>query len=160
MPGPAEAGMAGDDLGFEIDPILTAIDTADVLIVRFPFFEKRLLVDARTADDDPPVITLVPQASGIEERFRSVKQARPRLPVPDRIQSFQWPRHVDVMAACGVWQRIVQRLVGSGHPGVQHRCDAAWQEMKLEEKREVLRAIRGDERYDTIWERPAGATGP
>lgn len=152
--------MAGDDLGFEIDPILNAIDTADVLVVRFPFFEKRLLVDARPADGDPPVISLVDQASGIEERFRSVKQARPGLPVPDRIISFQWPRHVDVMAACGVWQRIVQRLVGSGHADLQRRCDAAWQAMKLEEMREVQRAIRGGERYDTIWERPDGTSGP
>lgn len=151
--------MAGDDLGFEIDPILNAIDTADVLIVRFPFFEKRLLVDARTDDGDPPVITLVPQASGIEERFRSVKQARPRLPVPDRILSFHWPRHVEVLAAAGVWQRIVQRLVASGHAELGRRCDAAWQEMKREEAWEIQRAIRGHERYETIWERSAGTTG-
>jgi hypothetical protein len=158
-PGPAEAGMAGDDLGFELDPILLAIDTADVLIVRFPFFDKRLLIDARSEDGDPPVITLVPQASGIEERFRSVKQARPRLPVPDRILSFHWPRHVEVMVSTGVWQRIVQRLVATGHNELQRRCDSAWQEMKQEERREIQRAIRGHERYETIWERPAGTTG-
>jgi hypothetical protein len=149
-----------DDLGFEIDPILNAIDTADVLIVRFPFFEQRLLVDARSAEGDPPVIALVPQASAIEERFRSVKQARPRLPVPDRIVSFQWPRHVDVMASCGVWQRIVRRLVDSGHAGLERRCEEAWQAMQAAERREVMRAIRGDQRYDTLWERPAGAGGP
>ena len=63
------------------------------------------------------------------------------------------------MAASGVWQRIVQRLVASGHRDLQRRCEAAWQEMKLEERREIQRAIRGHERYETIWERPAGATG-
>lgn len=149
--------MAGDDLGFEIDPILHAIDTADVLIVRFPFFEQRLLVDTRSVEGDPPVIALVPQASAIEERFRSVKRARPRQPVPDRIISFQWPRHINVMAACGVWQRIVRRLVDSGHRGLAQRCEEAWQEMQAAERAEVMRAIRGSDRYDTLWERPAGA---
>src|SRR5438067_2163361 len=88
-----EAAVAGDDLGFDLAPILNAIDTADVLIVRFPFFDKRLLIDVRPSEVDPPAVQLVAQASGIEERFRSVKQARPRLPVPERIVSFQWPRH-------------------------------------------------------------------
>lgn len=149
--------MPADDLGFEIAPILHAIDTADVLIVRFPFFEQRLLVDARSAEGDPPIIDLVPQASAIEERFRSVKEARPRQPLPDRIVSFQWPRHVGVMATCGVWQRIVHRLVQSGHAGLERRCQDAWQQMQNAERREAMRAIRGDDRYDTIWERPAGA---
>jgi hypothetical protein len=144
-----------DDLGFDLETILRAVDTADVLVVRFPFFEKRLLIDFRTADD-PPVIALVPQATGIEDRFRSVKQARPRLPVPERIISFHWPRHAEVMLAGGVWQRIVHRLVHSGHAGLERRCKAVWEEMRLEERRESMRAIRGGERYETLWERSEG----
>ncbi|MGH9323490.1 MAG: hypothetical protein ACRD3V_26845 [Vicinamibacteria bacterium] len=151
--------MAGDDLGFELEPILLAIDIAEVLVVRFAFFESRLLVDARTAEGDPPIITLVPQAAAIEERFRSVKRARPRLPLPDRILSFQWPRHAQVMASAGVWTRIVQRLRDSGHSGMEQRCNQVWNEIQLEERREMMRAIRGGERYDTLWERSAGGTG-
>ena len=151
--------MAGDDLGFDLDTILRAIDTAEVLIVRFPFFDKRLLIDLRSGEADAPVITLVPQASGIEERFRSVKQARPRLPVPERIVSFQWPRHVAVLASSGVWQRIVERMSGTGHTGAQRRCDEVWQAMQAEERREVMRAIRGGERYETLWQRPNGDGG-
>ena len=150
--------MAGDDLGFELDTILHAVDTAEVLIVRFPFFEKRLLIDLRSTEADPPLITLVPQASGIEERFRSVKLARPRLPVPERIVSFQWPRHVAVLQSAGVWQRIVQRLSASGHPGAEGRCEEALQQMLTEERREAMRAIRGADRYETLWER-GGAAG-
>jgi hypothetical protein len=151
--------VPGDDLGFDLGPIFQAVDTAEVLIVRFPFFEQRLLVDLRSNPTDPPVVALLPQASAIEERFRSVKQARPRLPVPDRIISFQWPRHVEVLAAAGVWDRIVRRLLSSGHSGLESRCEAAWREMQQAERHEVMRAIRGDQRYETLWERSAGGAG-
>jgi hypothetical protein len=146
--------MPGEDLGFDLAPIQNAIASADVLIVRFSFFEKRLLIDVRRSELDPPVIALLPQASAIEERFRSVKQARPRLPLPERIVSFQWPRHVETMAAAGIWQQIVQRLIEAGQPSIERRCEAAWQEMLVEERREVMRAIRGGERYETLWVRP------
>ena len=143
--------MAGEDLGFDLDVILQAVDTAEVLIVRFPFITKRLLVDARTDNADPPVIALVPHASGIEERFRGVKQARPRLPIPDRIVSFQWPRHAELLRDAGVWQRIVRRVVETGYPQAERSCEAAWRELLAEERREVIAAIRGHERYETLW---------
>ena len=145
--------MDGHDLGFDLDVILNAIDTAEVMIVRFPFIAKRLLIDARGDGGDPPVIALVPQASGIEERFRSVKQARQNLPVPDRIISFQWPRHAGLLEPAGVWQRVVARLIATGHPDVKRRCDEVWHALLAEERREVMVAIRGGDRYETVWER-------
>ena len=146
--------MPGEDLGFDLSPIFNAVETADVLIVRFPFFEKRLLVDVRPSELDAPVIRLLPQASGIEERFRSVKEARPRLPLPERITSFHWPRHVEALRAAGVWQRLVERLEASGHRDAARRCEEAWRDMLNEERREAMRAIRGGDRYETLWERP------
>jgi hypothetical protein len=147
--------VPGDDLGFDLSPILNAVESADVLIVRFPYFDKRLLIDVRRSELDPPVIQLVPQASGIEGRFRSVKEARPRLPVPERILSFQWPRHADTLAASEVWQRIVARIVAAGGEASARRCDETLAQMRAEERREVMRAIRGDERFETIWQRDA-----
>lgn len=145
--------MDGSDFGVDLDTILQAVDSADVLIVRFPYIEQRLLVDVRADAADPPVICLVSQASAIEERFRSVKQARPKLPVPERIVSFQWPRHADALQAAGVWTRIVERLRATGHRGVDARCQQAWQALQTEERREAVAAIRGGDRYDTLWER-------
>jgi hypothetical protein len=150
--------MAGEEFGIDLDVILNAVDTADVLVVRFPFIDKRLLVDLRADATDPPVIALVAQASGIEERFRSVRQARPRLPVPERIISFHWPRHAELLQSAGVWERIVRRFKASGHRGGEKRCEEVWQAMQAEERREVMTAIRGSDRYQTLWERQQ-ATG-
>jgi hypothetical protein len=149
--------MAGDDLGFDVGPILEAIETADVLVIRFAFVDQRLLIDVRPSELDPPVIALVPQASGIEERFRSVLLARPRLELPERIISFQWPRHASVMASAGIWDRIRQRFIATGAAGAAARCDKAWAAIEAEEQREAQRAIRGGDRYETLWERSPAA---
>src|SRR5438105_1267438 len=95
------------DFGIDLDEIYQVIETAEVVIIRFQMpVDRRLLIDARSADGDPPVVRLVPRASSVEERFRSLKQLRPRLPLPDKIMSFQWPRHVRVLEEAGVWSRV------------------------------------------------------
>jgi hypothetical protein len=149
--------MNPDESGINLDVIFNAVDTADVLIVRFPFIASRLLVDARSEPDDPPVIGILPQASGIEERFRTVREARPRLPVPERIISFHWPRRAAFLESSGVWARIVTRITAGGHAKMEERCRAAWEALLREERREEAAALRGGQRYETIWERtPSG----
>jgi hypothetical protein len=144
-----------NDFGIDLDEIFKVIDTADVLIIRFQSIaDQRLLVDARSSPVDPPLLRLVPRASSVEERFRNLKQLRPRFPLPDKIMSFQWPRqHVETLATAGVWERIVRRMAASGHPGMQQMCEQVWRELLTAERREVFAAIRGGEGYETLWER-------
>ena len=146
------------DFGIDLDEIFKVVDTADVLIIRFQIVgDQRLLVDARSTELDPPVVRLVPRAESVEERFRSLKQIRPRFPLPDRIMSFQWPRHVQTLAASGVWERVVQRMVATGHAEMQQMCDEVWTELVVAERREVLAAITGGRGYQTLWQRTPGA---
>jgi hypothetical protein len=142
------------DFGIDLDEIYNVVETAEVVIIRFQMpVDRRLLIDARSTEVDPPILRLVPRASSVEERFRSLKQLRPRLPVPDRIMSFQWPRHVRVLDEAGVWSRVVRRLVASGHPDVERMCEAVWRELLGAERREELAAIVGGEGWQTLWER-------
>ncbi len=139
----------------DLDEVIQVINTAEVLVIRFAILDKRLLMDARSSESDGPMLKLVPKASSAEERFRSLKELRPRFPVPEKIMSFTWPRHVETFKAAGLWQRIVERLSSSGHADVQEQCDAAFNELLEEEKSEVLAAIRGGENYQSLWERDA-----
>src|SRR4030043_346807 len=108
---------AMDDFGMNLDEVKGVIDTAEVLVIRFAILEKRLLMDARHSEKEAPLLQLVPKASSVEERFRSLKQLRPHFTLPDKIMSFTWPRHVETFRAAGLWQRIIERLDASGHPG-------------------------------------------
>ena len=142
-----------NDFGLDIQEIMKVIDTAEVLVVRFAIIDKRLLVDARHNETEGPLIKLVPRADSVEERFRHLKQLRPRFPLPERIMSFMWPRHVELLQTSGVWQRIVDRLRVLGSGGIDEECEAIYRELLAEEKTQVLGAIRGEEGYQSLWER-------
>jgi hypothetical protein len=142
-----------NDFGLDIQEIIKVIDTAEVLVVRFAIVDKRLLVDARRNEEEGPLIKLVPRATSVEERFRHLKQIRPRFPLPERIMSFMWPRHVELLQKSGVWQRIVDRLEALGGAGTGDQCEAAYQELLSEEKAQVVAAIRGEAGYQSLWER-------
>lgn len=145
--------MDGDGAGFDLTEVINAIDSAEVLVIRFDYMRPRLLADFRISEIDPPVCTLVPQASAIEERFRSVKRARPRMPLPDRIISFHWPRHAQALRDAGLWTRMVDRLASSGERGIAERCESVWREILRAERQFVVEAIKGGESYQTLWER-------
>ena len=144
-----------NDFGLDIQEIMKVIDTAEVLVVRFAIIDKRLLVDARHSEAEGPLIKLVPRADSVEGRFRHLKQMRPRFPLPERIMSFMWPRHVELLQTSGVWQRIVDRLRAPGHSGTVEECEAVYRELLAEEKAQVLAAIRGEAGYQSLWERRA-----
>jgi hypothetical protein len=142
-----------DDYGLDIDEVTKVIDSADVLVVRFALLDKRLLIDSRTNEQDGPAITLVQKANSVEERFKSLKQMRPRFPLPEKIMSFMWPRHIETLRNSGIWEKIQQRLTSLGGDTMSERCDEIYGELMREEKAEVLEAIRGGSGYQALWER-------
>ncbi len=143
-----------DDYGIDLDEVTKVIDAAEVLVVRFAILDKRLLVDTRTSDKDGPFIAVVPKAGSIEERFKSLKRLRPLFPLPEKIMSFTWPRHVDTFRNCGLWDKIESRLTSLGGEPMSERCSEVFKELATEERTEVMAAIRG-EGYQSLWERPA-----
>jgi hypothetical protein len=144
-----------DDYGLDINEVTKVIDNADVLVVRFALLDKRLLVDSRTNDQEGPIITLVPKATSVEERFKSLKKLRPRFPLPEKIMSFMWPRHVETLRNSGVWDKIEQRLISLGGEPMQETCERIYDQLMSEEKHEVLEAVRGGPGYQSLWERPS-----
>ena len=83
-----------DDLGVDIGEVLSVINTAEVFVVMFQIFERRLLVDTRTAGEEMPLVRVVDRARNSEARFRELQRLRPRFAAPERIVAFQWPRSV------------------------------------------------------------------
>jgi hypothetical protein len=142
------------DYGVDLNEFGRVIETADVLIIRFAIVDKRLLIDARTNEKgDGPFIAVVPKAASVEDRFKELKKLRPRFPLPEKIMSFTWPRHIDSFRTSGVPERIEARLVKLGGDTMAAPVRDAVNALAAEEKSEVLSAIRGDERYQTIWQR-------
>ncbi len=140
-----------DDLGVDLPEVLNVVNTAEVFVVMFQIFERRLLVDARTGHapaPEAPLIRVVDRVRSSEERFRELMRLRPRLGAPERIVAFQWQRSVRTFIESGVWQAIENRVRALG--ATESTCRAVLAELELEERNEQIKAVRGEEPYRTI----------
>ena len=80
---------------------------------------------------------------------------RPRFRSPERILTFEWPRHARALGEAGLWEHMARRLAALGWPDTARQCDEAYRQLLDEERRVEIAAIRGDEGFQTQW--PAGA---
>ena len=137
-----------DDLGVDLTEVISVVNTAEVFVVMFQIFERRLLVDTRTAGGEPPLIRVVDRVRSSEERFRELQRLRPRLSAPERIVAFQWQRSVRTFIETGVWKAIEERVRSRGSS--ESTCLAVLSELQWEERHEELKAVRGEEPYRTL----------
>ena len=145
------------EFGIDLDDVRRVIDTADVLIVRFVVTDRRLLIDARTSEEHGPMVRVVPRAGSVEERFRSLKMMRPRFRNPERIVTFNWPRHARTLAEAGIWEHIERRLSALGGEDAAKQCADAFAEIVEEERLVELAAIRGSDSFHTKWSKDGRA---
>jgi len=141
-----------NDFALDYDEIIKTVRTADVITFRFVIVNQRLLIDNRSSEIDPPLVKLVPRATSIEERFRSLKQLRPRFHLPDKISAIWWPKFVESMVDRGVWQAVVQRIEEAGFAEAARESDAVIRELRALERQEIHNAILC-EGYQALWEK-------
>jgi len=137
-----------DEFGVDLSEVLNVINTAEVFVVMFLLFERRLLVDTRTAAGEAPLIRVVDRVRNSDERFRELRRLRPRFAAPERIVAFQWPRSMRTFVESGAWEAISNRVQSLG--ASESTCLAVLAELQLEERNESIRAVRGEEPYRTM----------
>ena len=67
--------MMDNEYSVDVAEIMQVIRTSDVLLVRFPLFDKRLLLDVRCNDATGPMVKVVPRATSAAERFQHSEAA-------------------------------------------------------------------------------------
>ncbi|MBI4233667.1 MAG: hypothetical protein HY686_04415 [Chloroflexi bacterium] len=140
------------DFRINLEEAARTIATADVLSLFFPMVGKALLLDTRYTAEEGPLVKVVPMATSIAERLRSLRRLRPQFPRPESLTVIPWYRSVDSLVRLGLFQRIVQRFVESGHPKAVQACYQAVEELRRHERLELAAVLRGDN-YRTIWAR-------
>ncbi len=86
----------------------------------------------------------------IEERYRNLKQIRPRFGPPERIVAIHWPRFARSLRHTAVWDAIMRRISESGHPEAVRKADEALRELEELERKQQHNAITG-EGFQTLW---------
>jgi len=141
------------DFRLDLDEALKNIEVAEVISVYFPMLRKSLLVDIRTSFEESPMIRIVPMASSVEERSRSLKKMRPSLDGPPSITVLPWPKYINSLVDLGIWDMILNKLVESGDSKLLTRSKLILEELYDLERKELATVINGDS-YHTIWSRP------
>jgi hypothetical protein len=137
-----------DDLGVDLEEVMTVVNTAEVFVIMFQLFERRLLVDTRTEGGEAPLLRIVDRVRSSEERFRELMRIRPRFGSPERIVAFQWHRSIRTLVESGVWGAIEQRVRALG--STETAVLAALSELQWEERQEEIKAVKGEEPYRTL----------
>ena len=131
----------------ELDRVRGAIEQADVLIVGFPGFPQRLLVDSRTTADTGTLVEVVEPLGGVEERMHWLGQNRPQFGMPQRFTFFVWPHSIGFMDETNVAEAV--RNAVSDEEGRIH-LDAALIQLRAFERAATRAAVDG-EPWRTLW---------
>ena len=140
------------DFRIDLEEVLKNIDSAEVISIYFPLLRKTILIDTRFTEEDPPMVKVVPMASTVEERNRALRRLRPHFPRPKAITVVKWPKSVESLVQLGVWRKVLERFVYSGHKEAVQACNLVLQEMYGLEVEELSAVITG-ENYHTMWAR-------
>ena len=140
------------DFRIDLDEVLKNIGSAEVISIYFPLLRKTILIDTRFTEEDPPMIRIVPMAYTPEERNRALRRLRPHFPRPKAITVVPWPKYVESLVHFGVWRKVLERLVYSGHKEAVQTCNQVLEEMYELEMEELSAVITG-ENYHTMWAR-------
>ena len=139
-----------NDFVYDLDEVMNSIDSADVMSLFFPTFRKALIIDTRYNEAEGPMLRIMPMVASPQERLRSLRRLRPEFPRLHNLTVIPWPRYIDSLERLGVWDRLVQRFVKSGHDDVVKECEKLFAELKRLEKAELAAVVMG-ENYHTIW---------
>ncbi len=139
----------------DMQDILNELDAAEVVTIILPLLGRCLVLDGRTTHEDPPHLSVVPQAGSAERRLQQVNSARPHLPAAQKVVAVPWTGSVDGLNRSEIWERLVHRMVDSGFKSAATSCDKVLEELKRWEHRALAAMIRGRGPFHTLWSRSA-----
>lgn len=139
-----------NDFSIDVVEIAQTVRHSEVIAIRFVSVGHRLLLDFRTSDIDGPLVKVVLPVKSIEERYRELRQLRPRFAPPDKITAIWWPRFASSLESTGVWREVMERVSDSGHSESVRQAQAALAELIALEQQQQRDAVRG-EGFRTLW---------
>lgn len=140
-----------NDFSVDVDEIAETIRTHDVVIVRFITLGQRLLLDFRATEIDGPLVRLVDPVRNVQERYANLRQLRPRFGDPGKIVAVFWPRFAASLESAGLWGQIAERIIETGHAESVRAAAGMMAEIAELERAHQRAAIRGGERFRTLW---------
>jgi len=139
-----------NDFSVDLVDIAATIRSSEVITIRFIAVGQRLLLDFRCTEIDGPMVRVVAPVKSVEERYRELRQMRPRFGPPEKIEAIWWPRFAKSLDTTGVWSAVMERVSESGHVDAVRQAEDALAEIVALEHRQQIDAVRGTG-FRTLW---------
>jgi hypothetical protein len=127
------------------------LETADLVTVGFTLFAERLLVDPRSNETDGQYAAMVEPVGTVQERYLWLGKHRSSFGPPEGFAFFIWPHTVRGLVERNLLAPLRDRL----EERTQVDLDRALEEALELERRAMIEAVRGSERWPAVWERSA-----
>ena len=131
----------------DVAEVRKAIAEADVLIVGFPGFLERLLLDSRSSAEAGPMVCVVEPVGGVDERMFWLGRNRPQFGMPQRFTFFVWPHSMTFMQDSGVVDALRDSVATGDGPA---QLAAAVEDLKTLERAADRAAVDGRP-WRTLW---------
>lgn len=134
----------------ELEEYKQVIDLCDVFVIGFHLFPERLVVDARCNEDAGPMVRVAEPLASVQARYYWLGRERPGFGAPERFMFAPWQHSLRFFEESGLLARIRERIVTLDR-SVAGACDDAFHELRRLERAGTIEAIRGEDRYRTLW---------
>ncbi len=134
----------------DFDEVIKLIENADVFAVGFSSFSERLLVDARSNDNETALVQVVQPKNSAQERIRWLNRRRPSLGQPQTFSFVSWPHSPAFLLDSGIWDRIRSRVHSDTEANVETQCGIAFRHLENLDREAMMDLVKGD-KCMTLW---------
>ena len=132
----------------DLEELRKVVENADVFAIGFRTFPQRLIIDARSMDNEGTMVRVVEPVATVEERFFWLGKERPSFGVPERFTFFVWPHSLRYFEESGLGQIIRERV----HSEAGNQVTESMHRLFALEHQSTIDAVTG-KNYHTIWQR-------
>ena len=139
----------GMDLDHEA--LAKLLTSADLITIGFTLFPERMLIDTRSNEKDGQFADMVEPVATVQERYLWLGQHRSGFGAPEGFAFFIWPQTVRGLIERDILAPLRARL----DPEARTALEVALATALELERQAMMEAVRGSERWPTVWEREA-----
>lgn len=144
--------LTENGLQVDLEAVNELLERADVLTVGFQLFPARLLIDTRTNDSEGPLVAIVGPVQTVQERYLWLGKHRGGFGAPEAFSFFVWPHTVHSLAVRDILAPLRARLERVSNQAGDALAESL-QRLQRMETEAMRAAIRGEEPWQTVWQR-------
>ncbi|HCV00058.1 MAG: hypothetical protein CL897_00695 [Dehalococcoidia bacterium] len=144
--------MAHSENGLQIDldQLREQMEQAELIVIGFPTFPERLLLDARSSPSEGPLVAVVAPVSSVQERYAWLGKHRSSFGMPDDFIFAMWPHSIALIRDHDVLEPMGARMAA-----VSNEADLAMSRavarLEVLERRAIREAVLGGGAWETLW---------